>query len=277
MRKFFIQAGNGLRYNLQNRNKCFLNEPSGLGFAKDNTYISVGNYFIVDDSKNEQKTISGILLFNNDWYANYKEFITFIKSYSDYKLVYKYDDNDYYIDIDIISVEKGDTAGNKYLECNIEMQSKSLWYRVNSITRTIEQIAELPQWDWNFDLRFNDVTLDKIDINNTGQCETSFEFELNGVIDGITLQIFKDGIVINEITFDIELTSSDSLIYSNKDNDIYLYKKTGNTLTNVFDCLDLEKNNFAKLPIGESSIKFTSELGNIASVTLTYFEEFEAV
>ena len=159
MRKFYIQASNGLRYDLQDRNKCFLNSPKGLGFEKDNSYINVGNYFTVDDSKNGQKTISGSLIFKNDWYANYKEFITFIKSYSDYKLVYKYDDIDYYIDIDIVEVTKGDTEGNKYLECDIEMLSKSLWYKQTSITRTIEQSDELPQWDWRFDLMFNDETL----------------------------------------------------------------------------------------------------------------------
>lgn len=83
MRRFYIQAGNGLRYDLQNKNKCFLNFPKGLGFEKDNSYVNVGNYFVIDDSKNEQKKISGELIFSGDWYANYKEFITFIKSYND--------------------------------------------------------------------------------------------------------------------------------------------------------------------------------------------------
>lgn len=277
MRKFYIQADNGLRFDLQNKSKCFLNAPEGLGFVKDNSYINVGNYFTIDDSKNEQKSIGGSLIFKGDWYNNYKEFITFIKSYNDYKLVYKYDDNDYYIDIDIIEVEKGDTGGNKYLECNIEMKSKSLWYKQNSITRTIEQAEELPQWDWRFDLTFNDETLDRIDINNQGQVETPFEFELFGVVEGLSLDVYKNGEVINTITFDVELEDGESLLYGNKDNNLYVYKKSDGVLTNVVDCLDLDNNNWEKLPIGETALKFNADIGTISSVTITYFEEYEAV
>ncbi len=277
MRKFYIQASNGLRYDLQDRNKCFLNSPKGLGFEKDNSYVNVGNYFTVDDSKNGQKSISGSLIFKNDWYANYKEFITFIKSYSDYKLVYKYDDIDYYIDIDIVEVTKGDTEGNKYLECDIEMLSKSLWYKQTSITRTIEQSDELPQWDWRFDLMFNDETLDKIDINNQGQVETPFEFELFGVVEGLTLDVYQNGEKINTLTFNVDLDDGESLLYGNKDNNLYIYKKSNGVLINAFDSVDLANDNWAKLPIGETSLQFNADVGTISSVTITYFEEYEAV
>lgn len=277
MRKFYIQAGNGLRYDLQDRNKCFLNSPKGLGFSKNNSYVNVGNYFTVDDSKNNQKSINGSLIFKGDWYANYKEFIEFIKNYSDYKLVYKYDENDYYIDIDIIGVEKGDTDKHTFLECGIEMKSKSLWYKQTSITRTIEQSEELPQWDWRFDLTFSDETFDKIGIDNQGQVETPFEFELFGVVEGITLDIYQNGEIINTITFDIDLSDGDSLLYGNKDNNLYVYIKSNETLTNAFDCLDLSNDNWTKLPVGETSLKFHTDMGTISSVTITYFEEYEAV
>lgn len=157
------------------------------------------------------------------------------------------------------------------------MKSKSLWYKQTSITKTIEQTATLPQWDWAFDLMFNDTTLDKIDISNQGQVETPFEFELNGIVEGITLEVYKDNKKINEIPFDITLASGESLLYGNRDNDLYVYKKSGSVLTNVFDNLDLSKDNWAKLPIGETKLQFKADVGNITSVKITYFEEYEAV
>jgi len=277
MRKFYIEAGNGIRYDLQDKSKCFLNSPNGLGFKKNNSYIEVGDYFVIDNSKNSQKQISGELIFVGDWYKNYNEFIKFIKSYDNYRLVYKYDENDYYIDVDIVSIDKGDTGGNKYLKCDIQMNSKSLFYTSTEQTITIEQVEVLPQWDFTFDLTFQDTVLQSIDINNQGQTKSSFEFELKGVVIDPILKLYVNNEKVNELPFDINLSSGESLLFGNKDNDLYVLKKdSGGNITNAFSSLDLSNDNWFKLPIGESSISFDAQ-GTISEVKFTYYENYEAV
>lgn len=279
MRKFYIETKEGLRYDLQNKNKCFFNNPSGLGFAKTNTYVDIGDYFAIDNSKYSQKMITGELIFINDYYKNYNEFIKFIKSSSDYKLVYNYDDTDYYIDIDIISVEKSDTKKKKYLNCNIIMASKSLWYKATQkIISITEKEGNSSNWDVEFDFSFYDNLFDNITINNQGQIETPFEIEIEGAITNPKLEVYQNNEKINELNIYISTENiNDKILYGNKDNNLYIYKEVNGIKTNAMSSLLLENNNWFKLPIGTSIIKISSEIGTITSVKVTYYEEYEAV
>lgn len=277
MRKFYIEANNGLRYNLQNE-KCFLNSPTGLGFSKNTTYATVGNYFIIDNIQNAQKNITGQLVFMGDYYTNFKEFVDFSKAYKEYKLVYDANGTEYYIDIDIVSLSKSDSQRKGCLICDLSFLSKSLFYKKteNKYHLTPSNIGS--RWDVDFNFMFTDEIPGQVLVDNSGHVPSSFEFEILGPVENPSLEVYEEGILVNDILFTVTIENGESLIFGNKDNNLYVYIKNLSTgdLTNAFETLDINNENFFKLRVGSSLLSFSGE-SPIPELSLTTYEEYEAV
>lgn len=124
VREFYIENETGQRFSMMNVEEgCFLSSPSGLGYSYDIQYAQIGNDFIQNIRKLTQGQISGELIFKK--YDNYKKFIDFVESTEILKFVYKvpFENGftEYFKDIDISNIEKGEIRHRWSFEssCNI--------------------------------------------------------------------------------------------------------------------------------------------------------------
>ena len=111
VREFYIENETGQRFSMMDIEKgCFLSSPMGLGYSYDIQYSQIGNDFIQNIRKLMQGQISGELIFKK--YDNYKKLVDFIESAEFLKLVYKvpFENGltEYFKDIDISNIEKGE-------------------------------------------------------------------------------------------------------------------------------------------------------------------------
>ncbi len=268
MRKFYIEAENGLRVDLQS-NKYFLHLPNGLGVKYDTAFSKVGEYYIKNSQELSQKVISGDLIFRNEYYKNYKSFIDFMSKYKKYSLVYAIENQEYYIDIVLNSIGKGDTQGKDYLSCPIEFSALSSFYKKITKTYALRSEANQNRWDisWSKGLLWQDATSGVLTVTNNGQSDSAWVIRINGACINPIITIATSDNRILEIPFNIELAGDEYIELSTIDNDLYCIKGTPTGTVNAFDILDFSNDNFIKLPIGENEITIASDIVG-ASLTL---------
>lgn len=109
VREFYIENETGQRFSMMNIEEgCFLNAPTGLGYAYNIEYAQIGDNFIQNIRKLAQGQIGGELIFNE--YDFYKNFVDFVESAEFLKFVYKVPSQngftEYFKDIDISIVDK---------------------------------------------------------------------------------------------------------------------------------------------------------------------------
>ena len=276
MEKFYIENEFGQRYDFQNYTKVALRNPTGLGYNQKNDYLEVGNYFMLNSSKKNQKNLSIELEFFVNPFIDFFEFATFVKSYNEYKFVYVTVIGEFLIDIDIIEIPKKGPEKSTLIT-TLNMVSKSLWYKRIQKKYILEPVLGESRWDITWDFNFNDYPSTRLDITNNGQEKASFQFILYGYAKNPSLKIYKDNAIINSINFAIEILVNEKLLFSTKENDMYvLIEKADGTIINALSYLTLENNNFFKLEKGDSTLTFDAD-DPITKIDLVMFEDYEIV
>lgn len=270
VRKFWLINGLGNRYDFTIKTKeYFLSSPTGLGFNKTISTIRLGDEEIVSSEQNDMPTPSGNILFygkRQQAYQDYEDFIDFIK-YTPLRLYYLPPNllNAYYVDVKILSVEKGEYSTNGYLECPINFYALGLW---QNSQETIMSVSNVETGDGKFyelerPYYYNGSSLANIELTNNGTEPIGFVFEIKGSVTNPRLTATKDGITYGVIKLDgtftyVKINSNDSK------EDIYL-EKDGVTLANPYSYQDLSiadgqsQITFFKLPVGTSQLAFTCD------------------
>lgn len=281
VRKFYLENEKGQKYDLMDRdNYCFLSSPTGLGYAYDTSYEQVGNGFITNIRQLQQGKIAGEAIFKS--YDNYKNMIDYIEQANELRFVYEIPFIDkknkkYYKIVEISNVEKTEKDRDGYLHVPINFDCKSLWYEetetVYDMTRNNGEI----RWDFKWDSRFKSYDSRSFSFENNGHVEAPIKLEVGGYVINPKLELYVNKVKKAEIDFDITLEEFEKLLYSTKDDELYVYKENADgTHTNLFEDLDLTNYNFIKIPQGVSEIKLSAD-NEISDAKLTIYVEYKAV
>lgn len=222
-----------------------------MGYSYNTEYSQIGDNFIQNIRKLAQGQISGELVFKN--YDNYRNFINFIESANSLKFVYiiplENGNIEYFKDIDISSVEKGQKGLNGLLICPVIFTIKSLWYEQKEVVYNITTQENEVRWNFRFNSRFVSYNNRKIIFQNQGHTNAPFLVEMDGYLLNPSILIEVNNEEIYELTFDLTLQSGEKLFYCTRDTGLFVYKQASDgTITNLFDSLDLNKINFFKIP-----------------------------
>lgn len=273
MRKFYLENELGQRYDLQDYNKIITFSFDGLGFSFSNEYLELGTRFIKNKSKLLQKTVNCKLLVKNK--EAYQEFIKFILMYDEYKLVYEIDDINYYIDVDIISVQKQDNIKDDYFIIPFELKNTSLFYK--QIEKTYQLQAEENQNRWAFSLPFiwNNKTSGIIEVDNNGHIQSPFKIEIDGYCLNPKIKVTDKLGNIEEIIFNIEVKNDEKILFSTIDDDLYVYLQNKDGIKqNILSSLDFTKTNFIKISTGKNIVEIKED---ITKAKLTLYEGYLTV
>lgn len=222
-----------------------------MGYSYNTEYSQIGDNFIQNIRKLAQGQISGELVFKN--YDNYRNFINFVESANSLKFVYiiplENGTIEYFKDVDIASIEKGQKGLNGLLICPVIFTIKSLWYEQKEVVYNITTQEDEVRWNFRFNSRFVSYNNRKIIFQNQGHTNAPFLVEMDGYLLNPSILIEINGEEVYELTFDLTLQSGEKLFYCTRDTDLFVYKQASDgTITNLFDSLDLNKINFFKIP-----------------------------
>ncbi len=282
--EFCLVNEKGQEFSLMDEmNYCLITEVTGLGCSYTAEYQQLGNIFIEILRKIEQGKIDGSAKFRN--YDNYKKFIDYVESSEKLKFLYSipfYNGQrlTYLKDVSIQNISGGIIINeDERLISTVTFNCLSLWYQDKETVYTIEKIEGEIQWDFRWDARFSDYTSRSIIFSNDGHVEAPFQVEMDNYLINPGFYIMKDGVIINSLKIPITIQQGEKLLYSSKDNEIYIKKQNiDGSFENLFkhDYIDLNNNNIFKVPKGTTEIVLTAD-NEIFNAKLNIFKQYEVV
>ena len=281
IRNFYFENELGQRIDCQKINgNLFFYNATGLGYEDEIEYVQIGNNFVKNREKIKQNQIGGDLEFYNMTYDEYSNFINFVLSAEELKLIYVPKKNiktEYYRDIDLIKIDKTEEDEYNILTCPILMNTKSLWYEQKELAITVGEDQSEIRWDFTWDSRFADYSIRNMILENKGHTEAPFKLEIEGYIKNPSIFIFKNNQLTGKLELTLELQENEKLIYCTRDTDLYLTKQDAEGIeTNLFECLSPNFVNFLKLNKGVNIIKLLAEQ-DITKAKITTYVEYKTV
>lgn len=278
IREFKLINEKGQEFNLMDKeNYCFLNTPGGLGYSYATDYLQVGNTFIENIRKIQIGAISGELI--TEYYDNINNFANFVEQSEALKIAYKIpfekkNPTTYYKDVNIQMLEKTEkdrTTG--LLITPVIFDCKSLWYEENETIYEIKKKDREIRWNFRWNSRFTSYNSRNIVYNNTGHVEASIAVEMEGYLINPAVQVYKDKELIYELKLDMVIEEYEKLLYSSKDNDIFLYKQNQDgTYTSLFknEYIDINNTNIFRLPKGMSEVRLVADNDVVKAKLIIY-------
>ena len=228
----------------------------------------------------QQGKIAGEAIFKS--YDNYKNMVDYIEQSKKLKFVYEIPfvnnkNTKFYKTVEISSAEKGEKDTDGYLHIPIEFNCKTLWYEETETVYDMAKSSGEIRWDFKWDSRFKSYDNRSFTFENNGHVEAPIKLEIGGYVINPHLELYSNKIKIAELAFNMTLEEFEKILYSTKDDELYVYKENADgTLTNLFEDLDLQNYNFIKIPQGVSEIKLSAD-NEITDAKLTIFVEYKAV
>lgn len=278
IRQFSLRNEYGQEYSLNDPATGFLQNPTGLGNAKDFSFVAIGAAWMVNYIKNAQATISGELLFAGAApYDAYAAFVSFIRRSAELTLVYTTSFGTFYKDVAITSLEKTEITEGQVLICPVSFAATSLWYTPtsNNISIGTGEILALP---FSLPTAFNDNTAGGVGVTNDGSEPGPFRVTLYGPITQPSIVLLADGVEKARADIDYSAAAGEQICYSSVDNDLYVYHEDANGVqTNLFPYMDIENENFFKIPIGSSTLQIEAAATITAPVVVSIYSLYGAV
>lgn len=279
MRKFYIENEYNERFSLWG-NRVYMVEPSGLGIKHDASYIRIGDSFLRNKKMQvAQSNIGGKIEFMDPG-ANqkFKEFYDFCAAASELHLIYDPGDgNEYVRDIDILEAGKTERTGGT-LPITVKFACKSLYYSRANNRFVFESDDFEKRYDYQYDFTYSDHGTYETMIENSGHVEAPFDCIINGYCVNPAIQIVKNGKTVYEVEFPVAIEEGAYLRYSSRDGMLEATLVSGDSETNLMNLLDITKDNFFKIPVGDSKIVFSSASSASTNViSLTVYKMYEVV
>lgn len=278
MHKFYIENETNQRFSLCG-NRVFFIEPTGLGIKHDATYIRIGDSFLRNKKMQvAQSEVGGKIEFIDPGASEkFKEFYDFCAASSELKIIYDPGDGKEYIrDIDITAAEKTERTGGT-LPISVKFTCKTLYYSRNNNNFVFDSDGTEKRYDYQYDYAYNDSgSYEKI-VENDGHVEAPFDCYIYGYTANPSIHILKDNETLYEVEFPVAVEKDEYIRYSSRDGMLEATLVSGNKETNLMNLLDIEKDNFFKIPIGKSKIVFSSSSLSTNIVTLTIYKMYEVV
>lgn len=279
IRQFELINEYGQSYALNDVRTGFLMNPSGLGYSIKRNYTLFGSEWIKSEDKIEQTVITGTIAFGSDNpYMRAHEFVEFVMTSSELTLSYKTDAGVYYKDVDINRYTKSEIGTTGTLECEVELTPKTLWYLPNNQVIKLENIVGTGlRFTFSLPNQWQNYTNGTATVVNDGHVPAPFKASIEGAISNPSIVLLQNGTEVSRLDVVLDVASGETLEYSSKDGDIYLYVIDGNgNRTDLGTSLDITNDNIFKIPIGTYQLKLEAD-SQITSATFVIYRQYIAV
>lgn len=273
--RFCLMNEKKQRWDLNSPASGVFTKPQGFGMENSSSYLKTGDVWLTDSKKLSQPKISGIIVFPERMYAVFQEFMQFLNQSKKTVFVYKPSgvDAEYFADVDLVGIEKGNYARGQRFEVSASFVCKSLFYTEEQFEYHIKRADREVRWDFRWETRFNDLNYVYFRFENTGHVESPFSLSFTGHCTDAAMMVYQEGRLINQVRFNLTLLGSETLSISTFDDDLRIEVDGADRK----DCLDFTNDNFFKLPIGASEVFFRSRTGKMNNIILNMEKYYKAV
>ena len=281
VRRFILENEKGQQFRLDNLDEgCFLTSPSELGYAYNIDFVQLGNEFIENNRRIEQKKPKGTLYFKT--YDKVKEFGDFVERSKNLKWLYiipfEKEEKTYYRDVSIIKLEKTEKSG-RWLACSAEFAGLSLWYEQNETIFKIETYEDEMRYNYRWNSRYIDYNTRAIQFDNRGHVEAPIQVEIDGFVQNPTITVLVDDEEYAVSKFQSRLMNLKNF-YIQAKQERYTYKnKTQMEQKKIYgkkNILILQNKIFSNYQYGVSEIRLTAE-DDVLNAKLTIFPQYKVV
>lgn len=279
IRTFTLINEYGQRYPLNDVRTGFLMDPAGLGYAINRNYTQFGSEWIQAEKVIEQTAITGTIMFGFDNpYQRAHEFVEFVMTSKELTLSYQTDVGTYYKDVDVNRYSKTEIGSSGCLECEVELAPKTLWYLPNNLVVKLDTVAGTGlRFTFTLPNVWQNYTNGTASINNDGHVPAPFKASVAGPISNPSIILLQNNDEIYRLDVVTEVLAGESLEYSSKDGDLYLYVVDGQgNKTDLATSLDIENDNIFKIPIGAYQLRLEAD-SQITTATFTVYKQYIAV
>ena len=279
IRRFTLINEYGQTYALDDVRTGFLMNPSGLGYNIKGKYTLFGSEWLKSDDTIDQTTISGTVVFGSDSpYQRAHEFVEFVMTSKSITLSYQTDVGTYYKDVDINRYSKSEVGSTGFLECDIEMTPKTLWYLPsNQVIKLEPVIGTGLRFTFTLPNIWMNYTNGTVTVLNDGHVPAPFKASIEGAISNPSIVLLQNGIEVARLDVVEEIAAGSTLEYSSKDGDVYLYVDDHNgTQTDLATALDITNSNIFKIPVGTYQLRLEAD-SQITSSTFVIYRQYIAV
>ena len=279
IRQFTLINEYGQTYPLNNVRTGFLMNPNGLGYAINRNYTLFGSEWIQSANEIKQTAITGTIYFGSESpYERAHEFTEFVMTSSELTLSYQTDVGTYYKDVDVSKFGKTEIGASGCLECDIELQPKTLWYLPNNLKIVMESTEDTGlRFTFSLPNSWQNYSSGVATVNNDGHVPAPFKCSIAGPIANPCITLLQNGEEIATLAVVETLLAGETLEYSSKDGDVYLYVDNGNgTQTDLAPSLDIENDNIFKIPVGSYQLKVTAD-STLTSAAFIVYKQYITV
>ena len=279
MIKFALRNEYNQEYSLSTSKATYMPSPEGLGYSMEGDYTRLGFGWVSGGLSDTQPEMSGDVYFqSNDPFKSFSDLTKFIRTASKLKFVYQNTQGEYLRDVDVTQIEHSGMAGAHTVKCTLTMTARSLWYLNSTTNYTISSIADdAMRYPYKFPATFRGSVNGEIDITNDGSVEAPFTASFTGPLVNPTLELYQNETRVAKMAIVGEADEGESIELSTVDGDLYCYRKTAAENINLTGKLDIENDNFFKIPIGTSTMRLTSDGDITKPVVLTVRKLYRAV
>lgn len=282
MRQFYLENEYGEQVSFQS-GELFFWQPSGLGYADDNTYSAAGNYYVKTEAKHSQEPISGTLIFlPGKQYEGYYDFVNWIYAARHLKLAYKPDVQWYFVDVDLVSLEKSEINEMNLLEIPAKFMPKTPWYSEQQMNIDIggEMPESVKKYAYAYPYRYcNNTKAGAVTFTLPAQLPSGFYLTIEGAAANpiITATIENTGERIGKIDLSaMSAQEGERLIFSTLPDTAgaYLVTPDGKRDLTSFLALDSSVPAFFDIPPGapvEFAINADAPKGLTARLTVNRY------
>lgn len=282
MRKFSLLNEYNQEFALNDVHTGFFDSPSGLGWAASYSYTRFGTAFIANEITESQSQIEGKLVFATGTpYTAKQAFIRFVRGAKKLVLKWTTTAGTYLKDVDLVEFDVSEIGEGNVLECPVKLMGKSLWYSPTVLTLVVgaETVGEIETiWPIEFPAVWRALSNGQVDVSNDGSNPAAMQIVFHGAIANPVVVLEQDGEELARIEIPYTIDAGEYIYYSSRDTDLYCYAvETGGVETNLMPELSILNDNFFKLPVGTSTLKFSADSAITAPIQTKVFREYKAV
>lgn len=275
MRKFSIQNQYGEKIELQG-GSIFFHSPEGLGFANKVEYMESDSFFIATRREPEQVLKSGSLLFKPQGaYQSYFDFVNWLLSAETLTLGYNPSGTQYYMDVDVISIDKGELTTGGALDVPVTFAPISPIYSPLNLNLQIGggDLGSIKMYNYTYPHQYAATGVSgEIEFTVDAQISSDFSFVIEGPVSEpvITATRLDTNAVIGEIDLSsVSVTAGEVLRFSTVPTSAGATLETSGGAQDLTSYLGLSSNvpTFFQLP-ANVPVQFALTAESISGVTV---------
>ena len=286
IRKLYFQNEFGDRRGLNGENGIFCTDLAGFGFSFESAFSNIGHGFFPTDvtAKDAQSSVPFTLIFTRNSYKAYQDFIDWLAVAESLAIVYDpTGEQEYYRDIVIDFVQKGELTRVGWLEVPCSLFGVSPWYlpqpTMLSVQNTGKDERKVYPYQYTESLKYgmDGSAALSATIVGTGHIPAALELTYYGAISSPKIKLIGN---VSNKTYGVcyiatALEDTDVLKFSTRYENSYVKKVSAAGLeTDLLNNLDLSLTPFFHVPVNEPctvSIEADNTISGQADMRVYYY------